>query len=120
MPYSLPNHFDQNRARSTNGRHIGVATAIRQAMSNGEEWTVDRLCEHFPEFTRKQVAMAICQLQKNQGGLVRSGPWRKAVYQIFSPVSVDPATTSRRMLEWRPLKRDPFEVMRLAMLTRRA
>ena len=104
-----------NRARAANGRYAGVVAAVEELLSDMKPRDVNAIAEALPQFEHRQIKGAIYMLVKRRSGLVNIGKIRHAVY-TFKAVKTE--SVPLKVREFKPLKRDPFEHMKLAMLTR--
>ena len=117
MAIPLPNTERLNKARSVNSRYAGVVNALADLMADNKPRTVAQIQEALPQFGYRQIVGGIDLLRRRrEDRLVNLSTKRHhAIYQIVIPERKD---MPKRVREFKPLRRDPFEAMKLAMLTR--
>lgn len=113
----MPESARLNDARKTGGRYAGIVPKVEALLSDHVPRNSLQIEAAFPEFTENQIKGAVRTLLKRRPTcVVNIGTSRRALYQI--PVPKINSAAPRRVREFKPMRRDPFEAMRLAMLTR--
>jgi hypothetical protein len=114
-------------AAQANGRRnavgAGCSDAIREVLEVAErDLDLDEICARLPDYTREQVTHNLRAMVDRTGGVMSIGK-RPQRYCLYEPAPARPENVTPpplRDASPRPLDRDPFEIMKLAMLTRRA
>jgi hypothetical protein len=98
----------------------GCAEAVRLALRHGPA-TLDGLCARMPrdKYSRKQIRYCVGQLVWSCKGVISNG-LHPVTYSLghATPRPENPDVLRPLQVEFKPLARDPFEHMQLAMLTR--
>ena len=116
---SEPNIEKHNRFKSANSIFAAATLAITELMADQEKRNATQIEAALPGFTHEEIGGAIDLLRRRKDKTklvnINIGKTRKAIYQVIQPARNDKPL---RVREFKPLRRDIFEHMKLAMLTR--
>jgi hypothetical protein len=114
-----PNIEKHNRFKSASSRYAAAVMAISKLMADQEKRNATQIEAALPEFTHEEIGGAIDLLRRRKDKTklvnINVGKTRTAIYQMIQPARNDKPL---RVREFKPMRRDPFEHMKLAMLTR--
>ena len=126
----MSNDKHKTRGLLTRGFDIGQTDRVREALKAGP-LSIDAIAD-FTGMLRGQVAPIMTQLCFVTGGvMVLPGKGKQKLYALWDSPEARAARNEKpekrksgviglpRTYTWRPLQRDPFEKMKLAMMARR-
>ena len=126
----MSNDKHKTRGLVARGFEIGQADRVREALKVFPR-SIDEIAD-FTRIKRRQVSSIVTQLCNVTGGVVAlPGKGKQKLYALWASPEARAARNEKtagrksgvigvpRTYTWRPLQRDPFEKMKLAMMVRR-